>query len=208
MLSAWEAALGSRAEALHPRIREYVRAVPTGFVGRGEGVFTEAGSSSTVLRPALRLAARWGIAFAERGASIPFTIENRGDARGAVRARRELRFPERRRVMVDLVREQRGRVVDALGRGGRLEAALRVGVRDGALTARSGAVRVRLGRLWWRVPAPVRPTVCLVERWDESVGRQHVDVSVTLPGFGRIYGYHGWFDYAVEPDLQGRGAHG
>lgn len=207
MPSAWEAALGSRTAALHPRIREYVLAVPSGFVGRGAGEFTEAGCASALLRPALRLAAVWGIAFPERGASIPFSIENRGDAHGAVHARRELRFPERRRVMIDAVREHRGLVVDALGAGGRLETALRVGVRDGALVARSGAVRVRLGGLWWRVPASVRPTVCLVERWDESVGRQHVDVSVTLPGFGRAYGYHGWFDYEVVPDLQGSGAH-
>ncbi len=198
MHSAWESALGARVSALHPRIREYVRAVPSGSVGRGEGVFTEAGCSSSLLRPAFWLAAALGIAFPERGASIPFTIENRGDARGAVHARRELRFPGRRRVMVDAVREHRGLVVDALGAGGRLEAALRVDVVGGALVACSGAVRVRLGGVWWRIPRAVRPRVDLVERWDDTAELQHVDVAVTMPVFGRIYGYHGWFEYAVS----------
>lgn len=200
MRSAWESALGAKGEELHPRIRDYVRPVPLGYVGRGEGVFVEAGCVSRVFRPALRLAAVMRIAFPERGASIPFAIENRTDARGTVHARRELRFTGRKRVMVDAVREHRGLAVDALGSGGLLEAALRVGAVDGALVARSGAVRVRLAGLWFGVPRVVRPRVALVERWDETVGRHHVDVRVTMPGFGLVYGYHGWFDYAVVPE--------
>lgn len=200
LVSAWEAALGPQLTALHPRIREYVRAVPLGSVGRGQGVFTEAGCSSPVLRPAFRLAAVFGLAFPERGMSIPFTIENRADAHGVIHARRELRFPGRVRVMVDAIREHRGFAVDALGAGGPCEAALRVSVVDGALVARSGAVRVRVGTRWWRLPHAVRPHVELTERWDDTVGRQHVDVAVTLPGFGRIYGYWGWFDYDISPE--------
>lgn len=129
MRSAWESALGPQVSELHPRIRDYVRAVPNGWVGRGEGVFTEAGSVVPALGPAFWLAAALGIAFPERGTSIPFSIENRGDARGVIHARRELRFSRRRRVMVDAVREHRGFAVDALGAGGRLEAALQSSVR-------------------------------------------------------------------------------
>ncbi len=169
-----------------------------GSVGVGEGEFTEAGCRSAVMRPALWVAARFGIAFPEHGVSIPFTIENRADADGAIRATRTLRFAQRERVMVDRVREHRGLAVDALGSGGRLEAALHVSARDGALVARSGAVRVRLVGVWWPVPRVVRPHVALVERWDESQQRQHVDVRVTMPGVGLVYGYHGWFDYRVE----------
>lgn len=200
MSSAWEAALGDHVDALHPRIRAYVRAIPPGSVGTGEGEFTEAGCQSAVMRPALWVAARFGVAFPEHGVSIPFTIENRADADGAIRATRTLRFPRRERVMVDRVREHRGLAVDALGSGGRLEAALNVSAREGALVARSGAVRVRLAGVWWRVPRVVRPRVALVERWDESQQRQHVDVRVTMPGVGLVYGYHGWFDYRVESD--------
>ena len=168
-------------------------------------MFTEAGCTSALLRPALRLAAAWRIAFPEGGASIPFTIENRGDASGAVHARRELRFPGRRRVMVDAVREHRGLVVDALGTSGRLEVALRVDAVDGALVARSSAVRVRVGGLWWRVPRAIRPRVHLVERWDDTVERQHVDVVVTVPSVGQIYGYHGWFEYEVVSERVAEG---
>jgi hypothetical protein len=152
------------------------------------------------MRPALWVAARFGVAFPEHGVSIPFTIENRTDADGAIRATRTLHFPRRERVMVDRVREHRGLAVDALGSGGRLEAALHVSARDGALVARSGALRVRVAGVWWRVPRVVRPRVELVERWDESVQRQHVDVRVTMPGVGLVYGYHGWFDYRVTTD--------
>ena len=133
-------------------------------------MFTEAGCTSALLRPALRLAAAWRIAFPEGGASIPFTIENRGDASGAVHARRELRFPGRRRVMVDAVREHRGLVVDALGTSGRLEVALRVDAVDGALVARSSAVRVRVGGLWWRVV--VKPAGAGREWWLVSFHRK------------------------------------
>ena len=140
------------------------------------------------------------IAFPERGAGIPFSIENRTDAPGTVHARRELRFAGRRRVMVDAVREHRGFAVDALGTGGRLEAALRVGVLDGALVARSGAVRVRVAGVWLSIPKVVRPRVDLVERWDDAVARHHVDVRVTVPGLGLVYGYHGWFDYGIGLD--------
>lgn len=200
MQSAWERALGEQLSELHPRIRDYVRAIPQGDVGRGEGIFTEAGCSSPLLRPAFWLAAAWGIAFPERGESIPFSIENRGDAHGVVHARRELRFPGRPRVMVDAVREHRGLAIDALGAGGRLETALRVSVVDGALVARSGAVRVHIAGVWWRVPRALRPRVALVERWDTDRAQQHVSVTVTAPGFGVIYGYNGWFDYAVLRD--------
>ena len=203
MTSAWESALGTHVEALHPRVRRYVSGVPLGSIGRGEGVFTEAGCRSALLRPVLRFAAGLGIAFPEHGEGIPFSIENRGDARGAVHARRELRFPGRHRVMVDAVREHRGFAVDALGFGGRLEAALRVDACDGALVARSAAVRVRLAGLWWRVPSAVRPRVDLVERWDDTVQRQHVDVRVSMPGLGVVYGYHGWFDYVVIDEVAG-----
>jgi hypothetical protein len=166
------------------------------------GEFTEAGCRSRLFRPALWVAAGFGIAFPEHGLGIPFSIENRADADGAIHAKRTLRFPERERVMVDRVRHHRGLAVDALGTGGRLEAALRVSARDGALVATSSAVRVRLAGIWWRVPRIVRPRVVLVERWDESAQRQHVDVRVSFPAVGVVYGYHGWFDYRVEADVR------
>lgn len=135
---------------------------------------------------------------------MPFSIENRGDAHGNVHARRTLRFTRRERVMVDRVYEHRGWVVDALGAGGRLEAALQVFARDGALVARSAAVRVRLVGLWWRIPRAVRPRVELVERWDDEARQQHVDVRVSMPVIGEVYGYHGWFDYAVVAEEAGQ----
>ncbi len=197
--SAWEAALGEDAAALHPRIREYVRPVPPGCVGLGAGSFTEAGCGRRWLAPAFAIAARWGIAFPEHGVDVPFTIENRGDARGGITATRTFRFPQRSRTMRDRVRAGRGRAVDALGDTGRVETQLFARAIDGELRLASGAVRVRLGPLWVVLPAVIRPRITLVERWDGSVERQHVDLRVALPVLGDVYGYRGHFDYRIEP---------
>ncbi len=197
--SAWEAALGEDAAALHPRIREYVRAVPPGCVGVGAGTFAEAGCRRRWLVPAFAVAARWGIAFPEHGADVRFTIENRGDARGGITATRTFRFPQRARTMRDRVRAGRGCAVDALGDSGRVEAQLVARAIDGELRLTSGAVRVRLGPVWITLPAALRPRITLVERWDGSVERQHVDLRVALPVLGVVYGYRGHFDYRIEP---------
>lgn len=205
VLSAWEAALGDDRVRLHPRIRKYVRAVPPGYVGRGEGVYDVAGCLSAALAPALSIAGSMSIAFPEAGANVPFTIENRGDGAGVVHARRTFRFAERTRVMVDAVRPHGRLAIDALGTGGLLEAALRVSVVDGALQAVSRGVRVRVGSAWLRVPAAVRPRVWFRDRFDDSVGRQHIELRVAVGESRPVYGYRGWFDYKVVPDdLDGR----
>ncbi|RZS58835.1 uncharacterized protein DUF4166 [Microcella putealis] len=197
--SAWEAALGDAVDRLHPRIREYVRPVPAGCVGRGSGTFTTAGCRRAWLTPAFWLAAYSGIAFPEFERDVPFTIENRADARGAIRASRTLGFSSRTRTMTDRVRPARGGgAIDAIGRGGCVETKLEAHVRDGALCLTSRDVRVRVASLWFAVPRALRPTITLVERWDDRVGRQHVDLRVALPRIGTVYGYAGHFDYRIE----------
>lgn len=199
--SAWEAALGDAVDRLHPRIRDYVRQVPADAVGRGSGVFTAAGCGRRWLAPAFRFAAREGIAFPELEREVPFTIENRGDARGAIRASRTLVFSSRTRTMIDRVRPARGGgAIDAIGRGGRVETMLEAHVRDGALCLTSRDVRVRVAGVWFTVPRALRPTITLVERWDDRVGRQHVDLRVALPRIGAVYGYAGYFDYRIDRD--------
>ncbi len=205
--SAWELALGTDRERLHPRIRDYVRAVPTGFVGRGQGVYEIAGSMSAALAPALAVAGSMAIAFPESGENVPFSIENRGDGTGVVHARRTFRFAERTRVMVDAVRPHGRLVIDALGTGGLVEAALDVSAVDGAMQAVSRGVRVRVGSVWLRVPAAVRPRVWFRDRFDEAVGRQHIELRVAVGGSRPVYGYRGWFDYeVVSDDRDGRAA--
>lgn len=204
VLSAWEHALGDARERLHPRIREYVRAVPAGYVGRGEGVFDVAGCLAPALAPALSIAGAMAIAFPEAGEDVPFSVENRGDGEGVIHARRTFHFAERVRVMRDAVRPHGHLAIDALGTGGVLEAALHVSEVGGALRVVSRGVRVRVGSSWFRLPAAVRPRVTVTDSYDKAVGRQHVELSVSIGTSRPVYGYRGWFDYEVMADDRGK----
>ena len=62
-----------------------------------------------------------------------------------------------------------------------------------------GALRLRSRRVGWRsIPIPFALTVTLTERYDERVGRQHVDLTMDSPVLGRLYEYSGFFDYVIE----------
>jgi hypothetical protein len=190
-LSPWQRALGATPEGLHPRLRGYFSAIPSGRVGRGSGTFDRVGTPRRWLRPVLAVLGRAGIVFPVWEHEVPFTVENRPDGE-VLRARRTFRFPGGDRVMVDAVAVERGVLVDRLGSAGSLRAEFDASVVDGAL-------RLRSRRATWRgVPIPFAPRVTLVESWDEDAGRQHVALTLDAPLIGRVYEYEGRFDYAVE----------
>jgi hypothetical protein len=122
---------------------------------------------------------------------VPFTVENRPDG-GAVRAIRTFRFAGGDRVMVDEVSIDAVRLVDHLGDGGMLGARLTASVVDGALRLVSTSAR------WGRLPIPFAPRVELTERFDDTVRRQHVALTLESRILGRIYEYSGHFDYRIE----------
>lgn len=197
-LSPYERALGASVECLHPRLRTYFAALPAGAVGRGSGTFDVVGTPRVWTWPLLAVLARWGIAFPVWQADVPFTVENRSTAAGAVEAVRVFRLRGGDRAMVDAVAFTSAGLVDALGVGGRVRASFRAGVVDGALVLDSHRFGVRVGRMRTTLPPMLSPRVRLVESFDDAIDLQRVDVTIDLPVIGRIYRYAGSFAYAVH----------
>ncbi|GAA1919885.1 DUF4166 domain-containing protein [Microbacterium aoyamense] len=195
--SVYERVLGERFAAIHPALRAYFGALPPGTVGVGHGTFAEAGSRLRFLRPMLTCLARRGILFPERGTDVPFTVVNTATRRGTLTATRTFRFPARERVLVDEMSIAEGRLIDRVGRGGRLEIALDVLVVDEGVRLRSRRLALRLaGR---RIPLPHAVRVTVDERAVD--GGQHVDVRLRSPLLGEVFRYVGAFTYTHAEGL-------
>ena len=196
--SPYARALGERLDDLHPRLRSYFRAIPDGSVGVGEGVFERVGTPRRWLWPFLRMLERRGVVPSGWEHDVPFRVENRTIASRAI-GERTFHLARGPWVMHDVVALTRhGRVVDELGAPGLVAACFDVETRAGALHLTSRAVGVRLGRLRVRIPRLLSPVVRLIERFDDTVDRQHVIVTIDAPIIGRVYEYRGHFHYRVE----------
>ncbi|MFJ3028057.1 DUF4166 domain-containing protein [Curtobacterium sp. NPDC087080] len=204
---------------LHPRLRTYFGAVPSGHVGRGEGVFAVVGTPRRWIWPLLAVFARDAVMFPVWERDVPFTVENRParvgrgavdgrEASVAVRAHRTFRFRSGSRTMVDAIAAGPHGLVDHLGRRGRVSALLRAevdadGPDAGALRLVSTRVTVRALGHDRSLPAVVAPRVTLVERFDDDADVQRVSLRLSAPLVGTLYRYEGSFRYRVEPDANG-----
>ncbi len=203
--SVYQRVLGAAFEDLDPQLRRYFGPIPAGFVGVGVGRFSEAGLRVRILRPVFTLLSVRGIAFAEYGVDVPFTVRNISRPHGTLHAIRTFHFPTVDRAMTDTMRLGNGRLVDRIGRRGEIEIEFVADVSGGKLLVESR-------RLALRIPGLRRPLPQLVKvRLEEEAGSrqdhaQHVRVSVTAPVLGQIYGYHGDLTYTVEPIAGGPAA--
>jgi hypothetical protein len=196
--SPYARALGDRIEDLHPRLRAYFQPIPAGKVGVGEGVFQYVGTSRRWLWPILRVLERRGVIAACGERDVPFRVENRTVASRAIGAR-EFQLPGGSWTMHDAVAVTRhGRVVDELGEPALVVACFDVDVQGGALALTSRAVGMRLGRLRLRIPRLLSPVVRLTERFDDTIDRQRVALTIDAPVIGRVYEYRGSFSYRLE----------
>ncbi|MBO9625274.1 MAG: DUF4166 domain-containing protein [Microbacterium sp.] len=203
--SPYARALGDRVAELHPRLRAYFQAVPDGHVGIGDGVFRRVGTPRRWLWPLLRVLERRGVVPACWEHDVPFRVENRTIAARAI-AEREFDLPGGTWTMHDsVVLSRHGRVVDELGEPGVVAACFDVDVHRGGLRLTSRAVGLRIGRMRLRLPAIVRPTVRLWERFDEGIDRQRVSLTIDAPLIGRVYEYAGDFAYRIERQREATG---
>ncbi|MFJ4174648.1 DUF4166 domain-containing protein [Microbacterium sp. NPDC089696] len=200
MTSPYERALGPRIDDLHPQTAWYFRTIPAGSVGVGRGVFTTAGSRHRWLHPLFRIAEAAGVAFAGWERDVPFRIENR-TVGGCAVAARWFELPGRTWVMPDVVALGPGGVLrNEIGHRGTVVTTFDIGVRDGAVVLSIRRVGLRLGPLRLSTPGFLRPTIALVERWDEERERHHVAMTIDAPLLGRVYEYTGFFEYTIESE--------
>ncbi len=203
-LSVYERVLGERFADLDPRLRTYFGVIPAGAEGFGVGSYRDAGLRVRALSPLFALLGHRRVAFAEYGEDVPFTVRNIPADEGSLRAERTFRFANATRVMADTLRVVDGRLLDRIGIRGEFEVELALQVSGGGLRMESRALALRVFGL--RLPLPGIVRVALREDARED-GTQAVDVRITAPLFGEIYGYSGTFTYALRP-LSGVGAAG
>lgn len=195
MASPFEAVLGESFGELDEPLQEYFGGLSLDEEGLeeeglGRGVFREAGLRRRVLRPLFRVLGARGIAFAEFGSDVEFTVRNT-EADGIRLATRRFRFPDGERIMVDRMRARGGRIVDRVGDRGQVEVEFDVRVIDGGL--RMCSRRLALHIMGVRVPLPRVATFVLRERVRGA--ELHIDLRVSVPVLGEIYGYDGAFVY-------------
>lgn len=205
--SPYALALGERLGELHPRLRAYFSALPSGHIGTGEGTFSRVGTPKRWLWPLLTPLHERGVIYAGWQLSVPFRFTNRL-VDGRVISEREFLLPGQSWTMRDAVSlNPHGRLVDELGTSGAgssgvVAASFDIDVQDRALQLTSRAVGLRWGRIRIRLPRVFSPVVRLTESFDEVTEQQRVAVTIDVPLIGRVYEYVGDFSYRIEEEQQ------
>lgn len=200
MTSIYEQALGAQFQRLHPKIQERF-----GFNSRdhmasiGEGVMEEIWYAGWAALP-LYIGTIRHIMFPNRGAGVPFRVENyayRDEwGRETVTWCRSFDFPGiRRRFDATMIySEQRSRVVDYLGNKQHLAVDLQITAGDnGGIRIRSGEQRCYEGPLRFRVPTWFTGMADVCEWYDDESKQYRISVQVCNPVLGPVFRYKGSF---------------
>jgi XapX domain-containing protein len=144
------------------------------------------------LRPLFTMLAWADILFPETGRDVPVSLTIEPDGHGGDVWRRTFAFARERRFNATMAFEGSS-VIERLGPRGMLEVPwhLRVQSAD-VIQITTGETRLRLGRLRLRFPRWLRFKVGAVQR-ARPHGRMELDLVVTHPGLGPIFGYSGTF---------------
>ncbi|MCA1684572.1 MAG: DUF4166 domain-containing protein, partial [Planctomycetia bacterium] len=151
--------------------------------------------------PFLYLGSWRRILFPDRAVDVPFTIENYAYVdrfgRETVTWNRTFRLPKkvRRFDATFIYSERRGSLVDYLGTHQHLAADIAVTVDDrGGMRLRSGATRLYEGPLAVRLPASLTGFADVREWYDDALQKFQIEVNVSSPRWGPLFGYTGWFE--------------
>lgn len=201
MTSIYQRALGADFARLHPKIQErfgFSRADRVASIGRG--VMDEIWHGPPFVLPFLHLGAWRRIMFPERGRRVPFTVENYAYADGFGRETvswiRTFQFPRPRRFDAYMVfSDRRGSIVDYLGTHQHLAVDLYLSVDDrGGLRLRSGDQRFYERFVGFRFPPALSGAADVCEWFDDASGKYQIEVHVSNPRWGKLFGYRGSFD--------------
>jgi hypothetical protein len=213
-MSIYRRAMGADFDRLHPQIqRRFGICSRSGEACIGRGVMASIWRGRPYTLPFLYVGAWRRIMFPEQARDVPFTISNYAYVdrfgRETVTWVREFELPHprprRRRFDATMIySEQRSRIVDYLGSHQHLAVDIDLSVGPGgAMHLRSGAQRFYEGPLGFSFPMPFSGVAQVREWYDEAHGRFGIDVAVTNPVWGPLFGYRGWFRadwFACRPE--------
>lgn len=206
-MSIYQRALGDDFDRLHPEIQaRFAVSSHRGYASIGVGVMDEIWRARGFTRPFLAFGAWRNIMFPETGCDIPFQIENwpyvDSHGRETVTFVRTFELPHgRRRFDATMIySELRGGVVDYLGTHQHLAADVELSVDDaGGLRLRTGAQRFYERWVGFSFPMALSGTGDVHEWYDERAGRHRIEVVVSNPVAGRLFGYRGSFIAVQRP---------
>ncbi len=202
MTSIYRQALGDDFERLHPRVRErFSISSEDSRAQIGRGTMEEIWRGRLYTLPFLLIGTWRRIMFPTRGVNVPFTVENYAYVdsfgRETVTWIRTFEFPRRsRRFDAYMIwSEQRDCIVDYLGTHQHLAVDIHptVDERTGGLRLRSGEQRFYERRAGFRFPMAFSGYADVCEWFDEQDGQFRIEVEVTNPRWGRLFGYRGSF---------------
>lgn len=200
--AAFRRALGADFERLHPMMQRRLGVgTEAGYACVGTGVMTRIRRGPWWTVPFLLVGTMRNIMFPERGRDVPFRIDNWPyvDAHGreTVTFVRTMDIAPGRRRRFDatmIYSERAGRVIDYLGTHQHLPVDLDLAVTErGGLRLTSGAQRFYEGPIAFRFPMILSGRARLTEHYDDDRQRYVIDLEVTNPLFGFLFGYRGEF---------------
>jgi Domain of unknown function (DUF4166) len=205
--SIYRRALGPDFDRLHPMIqRRFGFSSADGVASIGTGVMEELWRGRAYTLPFLRIGTWRNIMFPDRARDVAFTVENYAYVdrfgRETVTWIRTFQFRERpRRFDASMIySEQRGRIVDYLGNRQHLAVDIDVTVDEArGLRLRSGEQRFHEGPIAFRFPMALSGFADVREWYADEEQRYRIDVSVTNPRWGPLFGYRGWFTVEERP---------
>ncbi|GAA0978337.1 hypothetical protein ENKNEFLB_02804 [Nocardioides aquaticus] len=214
MTSIFEAAMGDDFARLHPMLqRRFGVGLEAGYACTGRGTMHRIRRGPWWTVPFLQLGRMRNILVPDTGTDVPFTIENYPYrdpyGREAVTFVREYRLRGRtRRFDATMVAAGAdGRVLDYLGTHQHLAVDLDLRVEaDGSLLLTSHAQRFYERAVGFRFPMAFSGRAVLRESYDDAAGVFRIDLVVSNPVFGFLFGYDGEFtcDFVEAHDAPDR----
>jgi len=209
--SIYQRLLGPDFAKLHPKMQERF-----GFSSKdqrasiGRGIMEKVWYGKSYTLPFLYIGTWRNIMFPQQGRDVPFTIENYAYldsfGRETVTWVRKYQFPNRtRRFDATMIySEEKQKIIDYLGTHQHLAVEIEMSVgENGGMRLRSGNQYFYEGWVGFKFPMVFSGYADVLEWYDEKNGKYRIDVKVSNPTFGDLFGYSGAFDVEylhVEPE--------
>ena len=200
MTSIYQRALGSEFDRLHPKMQErFGFSSADNVAAIGTGIMETIWHGPAYTLPFLYVGAWRRILFPERGKDISFTIENYAYqdqfGRETVTWVRKFATPRPRRFDAYMIySEERNKIVDYLGTHQHLAVDIEMETDAlGGLRIRSTAQRLYEGGIAFAFPMAFSGVADVYERFDEERQQFRIEVNVSNPTLGPLFGYRGWF---------------